>query len=215
MNSSLSRLIAALLVLAATACSEEKASSSNSPAGSAKLVTSQPKAQQYKQWHDICLTGKSKQIDAQIKKFETQLAEDPNDQLAKVYLGSACALRSKATFWGPSKLKFLKRGQTLMDQAVAQAPKNPRVRMVRAIGCYKVPKKFKRRPMAVADFNILVPIARKPAKAAGSDLLDNERQAILYYAYLTYSEEGVEGANAVKQYCHQINPDSEYGKRTR
>ena len=53
-----------------------------------------------------------------IEDFEAKLKEDPKDHLARAYLGSACALRAKAGFWGPSKLKYLKRGKKLLDDAV-------------------------------------------------------------------------------------------------
>ncbi|NWK57550.1 hypothetical protein HW115_18170 [Verrucomicrobiaceae bacterium N1E253] len=196
-----------LALIIAPACSKEEPTSQTGDDPS----ISEPKPQRYKQWHDICLSGKSKQIDAQIAKFEAQLKQDPKDYLAQVYLGSACALRSKASFWGPSKLRFLKRGQQLMDQAVEKAPNDHRVRMVRAIGSYKVPKKFNRRPLAIKDFNVLVPAANNRK----NDLAINERQAILYYAYLTYKEADREEAAKVKAACHKLAPDSEYGKLTR
>lgn len=66
-----------------------------------KLAT-QPKHKLYLAWHNECLTGKTAVVDAKIKTFEQRLKADPNDHLATVYLGSACALRAKASFWGPS-----------------------------------------------------------------------------------------------------------------
>ena len=172
--------------------------------------SSQPKHTLYLDWHNKCLTKKTGDIDAHIAKYEAQLTANNNDQLARVYLGSACALRAKASFWGPTKLKYLKRGQKLMDQAVKADPQNPRVRMVRAIGSYKVPKRFNRRPIAVADFEFLIPIA----STKSSSLNTNERQAILYYAWLTFKEEGHKDAVKLKRHCHQLAPTSKYGKLT-
>lgn len=164
-----------------------------------------------KEWHDVCLNGNAKAIDAQIQKFEKYLKSHANDYLAQVYLGGAYALRSRASFWGPSKLSFLKRAEKLMDSAVASDPDNPRVRMVNAIGSYRIPEKFKRRPVAVRDFKILVPITK-----GGSGVLNvRERQAVLYYASLTFSEEGMKGAAELRRLCHQLDPDSEYGKLAR
>ena len=190
------------LCLITQGCSEE-------PPPPAKAST-KPQHELYLEWHDKCKTEDTKVIDTQIKQFESQLKANDKDQLARVYLGSACALRAKASYWGLTKLKYLKRGQKLMDSAVEAAPNDPRVRMVRAIGSYKVPKRFDRRPVAVADFEKLVPIASKD----NSTLKTNERQAILYYAWLTFKEEGHKDADKTKQLCHQLAPSSKYGKLT-
>jgi hypothetical protein len=189
------------------ACSEEKPTAS----ASSKKESNLPKHEQYLAWHNECLSGKTRTIDAKMKAFEQCLKTNPNDHLATVYLGSASALRAKASFWGPSKLKYLKRGQKLMDAAIKAAPNDPRVRMVRAIGYYKVPKRFNCRKTSIKDFETLLPIVEhKP-----SLLLINERQAILYYAHLAFSEEGHDDADRVKKLCHQLDPKSKYGKLTR
>lgn len=165
----------------------------------------------YRKWNDACLVGDTKQIDGYIRKFEECLASDPDDDLARAYLGSACALRSKAGFWGPTKLKFLNLGRKHLDDAVARAPEDARVRMVRAVGYYRVPKRFNVRATSIADFKILVPIAEN-GKAG---LKINERQAILYYAHLAFLEEGEPDAASVKARCHRLDPGSKYGKLTK
>lgn len=165
----------------------------------------------YKKWHDVCLTGGTKEIDAEINKFEARLAANPGDHLARAYLGSACALRAKAGFWGPTKLKYLKLGQRHLNDAITAAPNDPRVRMVRAIGYYRVPKRFKVRPTSISDFKKIVPVARNPK----GGLKSNERQAILYYAHLAFTEEGEPGAAKLKADCHRIDPASPYGKLTK
>lgn len=165
----------------------------------------------YKKWHDACLMGGTREIDAEIKKFEARLESHPNDHLARAYLGSACALRAKAGFWGPTKLKYLKRGQKLLNEAVTAAPNDPRVRMVRAIGYFRVPERFKVRATSIADFKKIIPVARNPE----GGLKSNERQAILYYAHLAFTEEGQAGAAQLKADCHAIDPTSAYGKLTK
>ena len=165
----------------------------------------------YKAWHDVCLAGDTKQIDVQIGKYEARLARNSKDQLARAYLGSACALRAKHSFWGPTKLKFLKRGRALLDAAVSSAPDDARVRMVRAIGYYKVPGRFDVRPVAINDFKRLVPIAKR----SSGKLTTRERQAVLYYAFLTFSEEGEPGAEELKKLCHRLDPTNDYGKLTK
>ena len=66
-----------------------------------------------------------------------------------------------------------------MDEAVDGAPNDPRVRFIRAVNGYKVPKRFKRRSVAVSDFTILLPIA----ESGGHGLTKRERQAMLFYAW--------------------------------
>ena len=163
-----------------------------------------------KKWHDICISGNVKQIDDQIDNFEKHLNSNSNDYLAQVYLGGAYALRAEASFWGPSKLSYLKRAEKMMDTAVAAAPSDARVRMVNAIGSYRIPVRFKRRAIAVRDFKILVPIA----KSDDGELTVRERQAVLYYAFLTFTEEGINGAQELKGLCHQLDSGSKYGKLT-
>ena len=90
----------------------------------AGLLHGETKPEMYKRWHDACLEGDTGKIDEQIAHYEARLAEDPEDYLAMAYLGSACALRSKHSFWGPTKLKFLKRGQAHMNTAVRSAPES-------------------------------------------------------------------------------------------
>lgn len=179
--------------------------------GSDQQVENTANNKLYHQWHNICLNGDTGQIDAQIKRYQERLEVNPKDQLARVYMGSACALRAKESFWVLTKLKYLKRGQKLMDEAVEKAPKQPRVRLIRAIGSYKVPKNFGRRKIAVADFERLIPIVTD----GPSNLSDNERQVILYYAWLTFKDEKHPHANKAKNLCHEIAPTSKYGKLTK
>lgn len=169
-----------------------------------------PKHDLYLAWHNTCLLGDTEAIDTAIKRYEAQINGNNNDQLARVYLGSAHALRAKASIWPPTKIKHIRKGQELMDEAVMKAPDNPRVRMIRAIGAYKVPKRFGRRNIAVADFKKLTPIALN--ESCGLNI--NERQVILYYAWLTFKEEARPDAGKIKKQCHTLDPGSKYGKLT-
>ena len=176
----------------------------------ANAATTAEALTEYRAWHDVCLQGDVNQIDVQIAKFEQQLASNPNDSLAKAFLGSCCALRAKHGKWGPTKLKFLKRGRKLMEEAVASSPNDTRVHMVRAIAYSKIPKRFGVRSTAVKDFRTLIPVAR-----SGKNLTKSERQAILYYAALTYREEKIAGSETLMAACKQIDPASKYGRLAR
>ncbi len=180
------------------------ATRSVSAAASAATLT------KYRDWHNICLEGNVPKIDRQIEKFEQQLVTDPKDDLAKAFLGSACALRAKHGRWGPTKLKFLRRGRKLIEEAVASSPSDGRVRMVRAIAYYRIPKRFGVRNIALQDFDTLLPLAQ-----AGGNLRKGERQAILYYGALAYREDKRSGAEKLLELCHQIDPNSNFGRLTK
>jgi hypothetical protein len=194
-----------LFCLTVTSCSEEKV------AETPKVNAKGSKADTYKNWHDVCLKGKVDDIDKQIAKFEARLKEDPNDNLAKVYLGSSQALKAKYSKWPLTKLKCLREGEKSLDSAVEQAPDDARVRMVRAIAGYKVPKRFERRPTSLLDFEYLIPIAKDPK----GRLKKNECQVILYYAHLAYGEDGRDSAERLKKLCHNLDPNSTYGELTK
>jgi hypothetical protein len=166
----------------------------------------------YLAWHEACLASEdAPTIDRYIARYRARLDADPDDHLARVYLGSAHSLRSAESGWGPAKLKHLKRGGQLMDEAVAAAPDDPRVRFVRGVNGYKVPKRFKRRELAVKDFLVVMPLAEK----GGHGLSARERQAMLYYAWKTFGEEGHEAAaKRARAACHRIDPESWYGGQT-
>jgi len=162
----------------------------------------------YRSWHDQCLKGEISVIDSHISKFENSLVQNPSDDLARVYLGSACALKAKHAKWPGTKLSNLNRAKSLMNKAVTGSPDNTRVRMVRAIACYKVPKRFKVRKIAIRDFEKIIPHAK-----SGHGLKEGERQVILYYAYLTWTEEGRSNAESLKAACLKINDKSKYAQR--
>lgn len=164
-----------------------------------------------RKWHDVCLEGDTDKIDQQIKKFEAELKATPNNNLARAYLGSAYALKAKYSFFPTTKLNSLKKGRSLMEAAVAGSPNNPRVRMVRAIAYYKVPKRFRTRATSVADFEKLLGAIKEDR----SDLRANEKQVILYYAFLAFTEAKHKSTNEAKTMCHKINPKSSYGKLTK
>ncbi len=180
-------------------------------AENATSMKSQSEYDKLRQWHDICRQGDSDKIAEQITKFEAELARKPGNNLARAYLGSSYALKAKHSFFPPTKLSSLQKAKSLMESAVAGSPNNPRVRMVRAIAYYKVPKIFGTRPTSIADFEVLLTEIKKPQ----SSLKPNEKQAILYYASLAFAEENHRSANEAKVLCHKINPNSEYGKRTK
>lgn len=206
------RCIMLLALSVLPACSKESPSSPpqqlQSKTEAAKKI---PRHEQYLQWHTICQQGNTDKIDQQIAKFEAVLKKSPKDNLARAYLGSAYALKAKHSFFPTTKLNSLKKGKALMEAAVKSSPNNPRVRMVRAIAYFKVPERFKTHLTSLADFEKLL----REIKQKDSSLATNEKQAILYFAYLAFSEHKHAQALEAKQRCHKIDPHSKYGKLTR
>ncbi len=100
-----------------------------------------------------------------IDKLEAVLQAESGNQLARVYLGSAYTLRSRDLGFGPKKLGALKYGLALMDEAVAAAPDEPKVRLARALTTAALPGLFGRRGQSREDFAVLAKeAARAPAR---------------------------------------------------
>ena len=149
---------------------------------SAGLAVAESRLPAWRALHDRGVEGDAKAVVECIETLEAVLAREPENQLARVYLGSAYTLRSRDLWIGPKKLESLKHGGKLMDQAVAADPGNPRVRLVRAVNSLKLPRLFNRRKLALEDFETLL-------KQTG-DLSAPEKQAVYYFAGMAFKEEG-------------------------
>jgi hypothetical protein len=110
-----------------------------------------------------------------ISALEAKLAIQPNDQLARVYLGSAWTLRSRDLPIGPGKLSALRKGIALMDEAAAAAPNGADVLLLRAVTNEALPVFLGRRNVARAQLNELVGLVEK-----GSAKLKPADQQLLY-----------------------------------
>ncbi len=117
------------------------------------------------------LAGDQEAVNRCIDKLETVVQAEPSNQLARVYLGSAYTLRSRDLGFGPAKLRALRHGLALMDEAVAAAPNEPKVRLARARTTAALPAIFGRRAESENDFKILRELARRePQKFEPGDL---------------------------------------------
>jgi tetratricopeptide (TPR) repeat protein len=116
------------------------------------------------------LAGNAQAVIDCIAALEKRLAEMPNDQLARVYLGSAFTLRSRDLGLGKAKLDTLRKGLALMDEAVAAAPGNADVALTRAVTNEALPIFLGRRKVARAQLNELLALVEKdPAKLRPAD----------------------------------------------
>lgn len=99
-----------------------------------------------------------------IALLEQAVREQPQNQLARAYLGSAYALRSRDMSFSVAKLQTFRRGMALMDSAVTAAPDNPRVRLVRALTCDPLPAFLGRKQIARDDFAKLAKMASQSSE---------------------------------------------------
>lgn len=135
-------------------------------------------------WHVAAEKGGLAAADKAIQQFEEVLARNPQNELARVYLGSSQTLRSRALGYGPEKLRTLRLGGELMDAAVTAAPDDPRVRLIRAVNFLQIPTLFGKRDIAHADFDILL----KAVREKPGDLTPDERGAIYYFGGISQQQ---------------------------
>jgi hypothetical protein len=100
-----------------------------------------------------------------IDKLEAELKANPANQLARVYLGSAYTLESRDLGYGPRKLQTLNHGIALMDEAVAAASDDEKVRLARAMTTQALPFFTAGAASSRKDFELLAAAAeRTPTK---------------------------------------------------
>jgi hypothetical protein len=134
-------------------------------------ATSPPQEQEIAELYRRALGGDKIAVERCIEKLETVVKDQPSNQLARVYLGSAYTLRSRDLGFGPKKLEALKRGLAMMDEAVASAPNEPKVRLARALTTSALPGIFGRSGESRRDFELLAKEAeRAPERFDHADL---------------------------------------------
>lgn len=117
------------------------------------------------------LEGNKQAVIDCIRELEEALAKEPGNQLARVYLGSAYTVRSRDLGIGPKKLQTLRQGLRVMDEAVANAPADPKVRLGRALTTQALPGIFGRSKESRTDFLELAELAKTaPEKFTAADL---------------------------------------------
>jgi tetratricopeptide (TPR) repeat protein len=132
------------------------------------------------------LAGDKHAVDECIAKLEDRLKAEPENQLARIYLGSAYTLRSRDLGFGPAKLTTLRHGLALMDEAVAAAPNDLHVRLLRALTTLALPSFLSRRKSAQGDFEaLLAMLSKDPDKLSAAD-----QQTIYYNAGVAAQKSG-------------------------
>jgi hypothetical protein len=116
------------------------------------------------------LAGETQAVGDCVAALEKRLAAQPNDQLARVYLGSAWTLRSRDLPFGKAKLDALHKGIALMDEAAAAAPNDAHVELLRAVTNEAFPAILGRRKIARQELEeLLAAVEKDPAKLGRSD----------------------------------------------
>ncbi len=160
--------------------------------------------------HDRGVNGDKQAVIDCITQLQELLANEPENYLAKVYLGSAYTLRSRDVFPGPKKLNLLNEGGRLMDEAVAAAPDNIRVRLVRAVNYYKLPAIFGKRELARSE---LIKLAES-IDGMQHDLDLIEIQGIYYFGGLALADQKRRAAaRQLWAEAIELQPDSTLGEK--
>jgi tetratricopeptide (TPR) repeat protein len=137
---------------------------------------------------------------------------DPEDFLILATLGSATTLFGRDSKGIIAKTKFTKKGNTMIDRAVAKAPDNFEIRLIRANVNINLPKLFGRRKMAEKDFLYIEEIIKKSPKEVPVGA-----QAQVYYKLgMIYDSDGDDStAESYFKKALEISPDSVWGKKAR
>jgi hypothetical protein len=134
------------------------------------LAAAAPNEQKIADLYARGLAGDAQAVIECVAALEEALVRQPNDQLARVYLGSAETLRSRDLSFGLTKWSTLQRGIALMDEAAAAAPEDARVQLLRAVTNEAFPAVLGRRKIARQGLEELVAAVEKnPAKLKPSD----------------------------------------------
>ncbi len=131
-----------------------------------------------REMHDRGVQGEKEAVLEAVRMLEDMLAEEPGNELVRVYLGSALTLLARDLPPGPEKLAKLIEGGRLMDEAVAAAPEDLRVRFVRAVNHYHLPALFGKKRLARSELLVV-----NDGINTGAEKLEPvEEQSMRYFA---------------------------------
>ena len=137
--------------------------------------------------HQKAVAGDTSETKSLTTDLEKWTKEQPDNHLLQAYLGSVYTLDSRDAWPGPGKWNYLQNGGKTLDAAVAAAPDNPAVRLVRAMDYFEIPAIFGKRQTARDDFQLLLKQIDGTVKSPYVLNLET-RQAIYYYAGLSFQQ---------------------------
>lgn len=169
-----------------------------------------PEIKKIRERHMKGVEGDKEAVIALVKDLEKWTIEQPDNQLLKVYLGSAYTLRSRDIVFY-KKMDYLDKAKVTMTEAVDANPDDVAVRFVRAVNLISLPAFFGTRTMGRDDFKHMLKILEGPTPPT---LNLETKQAIYNYAGRSYldTDERKE-AIAVWTRGVALGPDTELGKK--
>ncbi|MGD9488931.1 MAG: tetratricopeptide repeat protein [Calditrichaceae bacterium] len=127
-------------------------------------------------YHDQGVDG-DKDAVKKSEQYLTKILEvSPSNALAMAYLGSVHSLYGRDSKMPWNKIKHVKKGTAIMDSAVALAPADPDVRLVRAMNSLNLPGFLGRRKFCFIDFQFII-------DGESFQSAPGEMKALVYYHY--------------------------------
>ena len=158
--------------------------------------------------HNQGIDGDQEAVKKAHQMFKKICADNPADQLAAAYLGSATTLLGRDETDLDKRFKLAMEGLKLLDHAVSQESENTEIRILRGMVCYNLPDMyFHRLTTAVEDFCFLVSRYKKRKKIFSRELY----WKILFNLGSAYKSLGrKEESEATWRKLLSVNTDPEY-----
>ncbi len=130
-----------------------------------------------------------KQIEPTIKLFERiAFLEPKHSGTSQVYIGALVALKGKHAFFPHTKLKWVKRGLSIMDSGLKKNPNNIEALFIHGMTCYYLPFFFRRSDDAQRNFKEIIKQMPLERHAYSPKLIRNVVAFLLEHAKLTTKE---------------------------
>ena len=130
-----------------------------------------------------------KQIQPTIEMFERIAQQEPKYiGRTQVYIGALFTLKGKHAFFPHTKLKWAKRGLTIMDSGLKKNPDNIEALFIHGITCYHLPFFFRRSDDAQRNFKKIIKLMPQHIDAYDPNLIKNVVAFLLENAKLTDNE---------------------------
>ncbi|HOX02051.1 MAG TPA: hypothetical protein P5555_09065 [Candidatus Paceibacterota bacterium] len=137
--------------------------------------------------------------------FRRLLDLESEHALGRALYGSVLTMRARDTTWPPTRLSLVKAGIREMDAAVARAPLDPRVRLVRADNNIHMPAFLDRKELVAAD---LAWLWRQAVEPAGVLSAPQRQRIALHHGSLLEKERRLADALAVWRRGISFDPAS-------
>lgn len=129
----------------------------NALASTASPAVLDPQLAEAIRLHQVGLAGDPASVRAAEALLNGYRKSHPGDALATAYHGSAMSLLARDETIPLERMRLAKKGLGLLDEAVAAAPANRTIRMLRGGVAYRLPESyFQRTETAIEDFLVVI-----------------------------------------------------------